>query len=149
MADFNDTPLQVQNAEIDRIKPYPGNAKIYNDAQPEALMGPISQFGFIAPIITDENFVILAGHRRREAAKRLGMKTVPIIVKVGLSEKRRKMYRIADNAICAKTGNSAESLKFEPEAIGGKDLDLTLSGLSDMELGCDPPPRGEKERSIR
>lgn len=83
---------------IDTIHPYNRNPR-KNDKAVEPLARSITANGFNAPIVIDENGVILAGHTRLKAAKKLGLKAVPCIVIHGLSEHQKKAYRIADNKI--------------------------------------------------
>ncbi len=83
---------------LNEIKPYDRNPR-KNDKAVEPLAQSIRANGFNAPIIIDENGVILAGHTRHKAAMRLGLKSAPCIVIHGLSENQKKAYRIADNKI--------------------------------------------------
>ncbi len=89
--------------ELKEIHPYPNNPRI-NDAAVEAVASSIREFGFRSPIIVDGNHVIIAGHTRFKAAKKLKLEKVPVIVADDLSEKEVKALRLADN----KTGELAE-----------------------------------------
>jgi len=66
------------------LKPYPGNARRHNEKQIAALMASISEFGFTNPILTNEDVMILSGHGRWQAAKRLELETVPTRIIAGL-----------------------------------------------------------------
>lgn len=80
------------------IHPYERNPR-KNDQAVDILAKSIAENGFNAPIVTDENGVILAGHTRYKAAKKLGLKAAPCVVITGLGENQKKAYRIADNKI--------------------------------------------------
>lgn len=89
--------------ELKEIHPYPNNPRI-NDAAVDAVASSIREFGFRSPIIVDGNHVIIAGHTRFKAAKKLKLEKVPVIVADDLSEKEVKALRLADN----KTGELAK-----------------------------------------
>ncbi len=94
--------MNVQMIQTDRLKPYPGNPRD-NDVAVGAVAKSISEFGFNAPIVTDTEYVIIAGHTRHRAAEVLGLKHVPVVV-IDIPEEKAREYRIADN----KTAEFAE-----------------------------------------
>ena len=89
---------ELQDRPLNEIHPYEHNPR-KNDNAVGAVMQSIRANGFNAPIITDENGVILAGHTRYKAAKKLGLKTAPCVVINGLGENQKRAFRIADNKI--------------------------------------------------
>ena len=96
----NDGKLQKYDlVEIDQIIPYANNAKKHPKWQINQIKDSIEQFGFITPIVTDENFQIITGHGRYEAVKLMGFKKVPVMLVENLSKAQSKAYRIADNQI--------------------------------------------------
>ena len=95
--------MELREVDINEIKPYENNPR-NNDNAVDAVMESIKQCGYIAPIIVDENMVVLAGHTRLKAVKRLGWTSVRIAVAEGLSEVQKKKYRLLDN----KTNEMAE-----------------------------------------
>ena len=74
----------------DELKPYTGNARKHDDKQLAALMASIKEFGFNTVITTNEDGMVLAGHGRLEAAKRLGLTTVPTRVVEGLTKAQQR-----------------------------------------------------------
>ena len=70
-----------------------------NRAQRRKLITAIKHYGFTQPIVTDEDYVILIGHGRYEAALEMGLETVPVFIIRGLSEVEKKALRISDNRI--------------------------------------------------
>lgn len=91
--------MKVQNVSIDSIKPYKNNPRD-NEAGVDAVANSIKEFKWQQPIVVDENNVIIVGHTRYLAAKKLGLDKVPVKVATGLTPEQVKAYRLADN----KTG---------------------------------------------
>lgn len=91
--------MKVQNVSIQNVKPYPKNPRD-NDAGVDAVANSIKEFGWQQPIVVDNDNVIIVGHTRYKAAKKLGMKQVPVVVADKLTDEQAKAYRLADN----KTG---------------------------------------------
>ena len=87
---------ELRKVKIDEIIPYPNNPRINDDAV-EAVAESIKQCSYIAPIIVDEDMVILAGHTRYKALKKLRRKECEILVQSGLTEEQKKKYRLLDN----------------------------------------------------
>ena len=79
------------------IKPYQKNPR-KNDKAVTAVANSIREYGFQSPIIVDRDGVIIAGHTRYKAAKRLRLSTVPVIVAAELTPEQAKELRIADNS---------------------------------------------------
>ena len=94
--------MNIINVSIDKIKPYENNPRD-NDNAVEGVAKSIKAYGWQQPIVVDKDNVIIVGHTRYRAAKKLGMKTVPILVADKLNEQQVKAYRLADN----KTGENA------------------------------------------
>lgn len=88
--------MNIQTLKIDHIKPYAHNPR-NNDAAVEAVANSIREFGMQQPIVVDEDLVIIAGHTRWLACRRLGLDVVPAIIATGLSPEQVKAYRLADN----------------------------------------------------
>ena len=95
--------MEVINIDVRDVMPYEHNPRKNEDAV-EYVMNSIRDFGFKQPLVLDENHVIIVGHTRWMAAKRLGMKEVPCVIASDLSEEKARAYRLADN----KTNEIAE-----------------------------------------
>lgn len=120
--------MKIIDMPIGQIKPYDRNPR-NNDAAVEPVAASIREFGFKQPIVVDVKNVIICGHTRYRAAKRLGLETVPVLVADDLTPAQVKAYRLADN----KTGEAAEWLPDELAAELGD-----LQGALDMsEFGFD------------
>jgi len=115
--------MKIQNIRLSDLKPYPNNPR-HNDQAVDAVAESIRQFGFKVPIIIDSNNVIVAGHTRLKAAKKLELETVPVIVASDLTEEQIKAFRLADN----KTGELAE-WDFEMLELELANIDFDMSGF--------------------
>lgn len=94
--------MQVFQWKISDVIPYKDNPRKNNEAVAPVARS-IKEFGFRQPIIVDATGVIIAGHTRWKAAKKLKLKTVPVIIADNLTSEQVKAYRLADN----KTGELA------------------------------------------
>ncbi len=111
--------MEFIKVKLSDIKPYENNPR-RNDQAVEAVAESIRQCGYIAPIIVDEDNVILAGHTRYKALKKLGRKEAECVVKAGLTEEQKRKYRLLDN----KTNEFAEW-----------DFDLLADELEGLDFG--------------
>lgn len=120
--------MELKKIKIEDIKPYERNPR-FNDDAVDAVKKSIEQCEYVSPIVLDENNVILAGHTRYKALKKLGYKEAECVIKEGLTEEQKKKYRLLDN----KTNELAEEL----EGLDFGDLDL--------DWGFDEEKESEKE----
>jgi hypothetical protein len=124
----------VEVRKIDDVRPYDRNPRL-NDSAVDAVAASLAEFGFRQPIVVDEDGVIIVGHTRWKAARKLGLAKVPVHVATDLSAEQVRAYRIADN----KTGELAEwDLEILPIELnelreGGFDMDLLA--FDEEELG--------------
>ena len=89
----------------------------------DAVAESIRQCGYIAPIIVDENGVILAGHTRYKALQKLGRSVADVVVKTGLSDEQKRKYRILDNKTAELAEWDYDLLKQELENIDFAELE--------------------------
>lgn len=87
---------KIELLDIDKIYPYIDNPR--KNKNIDKIVNSISEFGFQQPIVVDNNNIIIVGHSRFEASKKLGLNKVPVL-KADLNEKQAKAYRIADNRL--------------------------------------------------
>jgi DNA modification methylase len=125
--------VKVEERALDSIRPYENNPRV-NDPGVEAVAASIQSFGFRQPIVVDEEGVIIVGHTRYKAALKLGLKTVPVHVAVGLSPAQAKAYRIADNQTATLSQWDDDKLPLELAQLQEMDFDLNLTGFSADEL---------------
>lgn len=126
--------LTIEYIPLDGLTPYVNNARTHSPEQVDQIAASIKEFGFVNPILLDERDVIIAGHGRLMAARKLGMNTVPVIYLRHLNETQRRALIIADNRIALNAGWDEELLKLELEALQLEDFNLDLLGFDDTEI---------------
>ena len=114
---------------LDRLIPHARNARTHSDAQVAQIAGSIAEFGFVNPVLVGDDGVIVAGHGRIMAARKLGLDKAPVIVLVHLSPTQRRALMIADNQIASNSGWDDEMLAAELAALKEEDFDLDLLGF--------------------
>lgn len=133
---MKESAKEISQKNISEIIPYDNNPR-KNDNAVETLANSIKEFGFRQPIIIDEQNVIICGHTRLKAAKKLGLKKVPCVVATGLTPQQVKAYRLADNKI-------AEKSEWDMGL-----LDKELSSLDDINMadfGFEQSDQNEKAK---
>ncbi len=125
--------MEVRDLSLDTIIPYARNPR-KNDGAVDKVAASIKEFGWRSPIVVDEEMVILAGHTRYKAAKKLGLTEAPVHIAEGLTEAQKKAYRIADNRVAEEAEWDEELLKFELEELGDLDFDMNFLGFDNKEL---------------
>ncbi len=125
--------MLVEERAIDTIRPYDNNPRV-NDAAVDAVAASIRAYGFRQPVVVDEAGVIIVGHTRYKAALKLGLKTVPVHVAVGLSAAQAKAYRLADNQTATLSSWDEDKLPLELAALQEMGFDLDLTGFSADDL---------------
>ena len=124
----------IKEIEIDRLIPYPNNARTHSDEQVAQIAASIKEFGFTNPVLVDGDNGILAGHGRVQAARKLQLKSVPTIDLSYLTPVQRKAYILADNKLSLNAGWDVELLQGELAGLDALEFDLSLTGFSDSEL---------------
>lgn len=121
--------MRVESRNLDELKPYKNNAKRHSEEQVKNVAASIKAFGFIQPIVVDRNDVIVVGHSRALAAKKLGMKEVPVVTVDSLTDEEVSALRIADNKLNESAWDK-DLLMTELEYIKWDvyDLDFDFSG---------------------
>ncbi len=94
--------MNIIEKSINEVKPYKNNPR-KNDEAVEYVANSIKEFGFKVPIIIDKNNIIVAGHTRYKASKRLGLQKVPCIIADDLNDEQIKAFRLADNKVSEKS----------------------------------------------
>ena len=126
----------IEYVPTDQVVPYELNARTHPDLQQNQITSSIKQFGFINPIVVDEDNVIVAGHGRYLAAKKLGLKFIPIIRVAHLTKDEVRAYRLADNKIAENAGWDNDLLMVELSYLLSIDneFDLSVTGFSTPEI---------------
>jgi ParB-like chromosome segregation protein Spo0J len=126
--------LAVQIWTIDKLIPYARNARTHTDEQVAQVAASIVEFGWTNPILVGADCVVIAGHARLAAARKLRMNEVPVIVLDHLSETQRRALVLADNRLAMSAGWDEEMLRVELESLQEDAFNLDLVGFTDEEL---------------
>lgn len=110
--------MNVQNRKLSELTPYPGNAKKHDKKQIANVAESIRQYGFVQPIVVDRDDVIIIGHCRALAAKKLGMDEVPCVSMDDLTPEQVNALRLVDN----KSNESDWDFDLLAEELSGLDL---------------------------
>lgn len=125
---------------ISGLKPYENNARVHSADQIQKIANSIREFGFVAPVIVDENNTILVGHGRAEAAKLAGLTEIPCRRVTHLTDEQKRAYILADNKLSDLGEWDYELLEMELDNI---ELDLSQFGFEFDTFGEDVGEFGE------
>lgn len=131
---MNKTTKDMKLVPVDKLVPYANNARTHSPEQIMKLRSSLREFGFINPVIIDQNYNVIAGHGRIEAAKAEGITEVPCVFVDHLTEAQKKAYILADNRMALDAGWDEEMLRIELEGLQAADFDLSLTGFDEKEL---------------
>lgn len=130
--------LEITYKNLGEFKANPKNARTHSKEQVQEIAKSIATLGFNNPILIDENDMVIAGHGRLEAAKELGMKTIPTICLSHMSTEQVRAYIIADNKLAEKAGWDEEILKIELDFLMNLEsdcgFDATITGFDIPEI---------------
>ena len=125
-----ETDFEIKVLKLSEIVPYEKNPR-NNEPAVDAVVESIKHFGYQSPIQVDENNVILTGHTRLLALKKLGFEEIPCKIVRGLSESDKTAYRLADN----KTAELAEwDFDLLADELLDCEIDMSLFGFEIEEL---------------
>jgi DNA modification methylase len=128
--------LSLEFWPIERLLLSPRNARTHSEAQVSEIAGSIRAFGFTNPILAGADGDVIAGHGRLAAARRLGLREVPVLPLTGLSEIQRRQLMLADNRIALNAGWDAELLQLELKDLSELGADLSGLGFTQKELAA-------------
>ena len=137
-------PMVIEWWPIEKVKPYRLNPRLIGESAIQKVADSIRSFGWRQPISVDAKGVVIVGHVRLLAARKLGEETVPVDVVSHLSKSEVRAYRIADNRTNEESGWDLQILGLEMGDLSAAGLDMTLTGF-DMEQVEElvPPGKGE------
>lgn len=132
--------LQITYLPPERLRPSPNNARTHSKKQLKQIARSIERFGFVNPVLISDDFEIIAGHGRVEAAKILGLRDVPTVRLSKLSPADRRAYVIADNRLAELAGWDRDLLASELQGLlelRFDDIELTGFSLGEIDLMLD------------
>lgn len=124
--------MNIVNIKTDKLIPYINNPR-NNENAIDKVASSIQEFGFKVPIVIDKNNVVINGHTRLLASKKLGLEEVPCIIADDLSEAQIKAFRIADNKVSEYSTWDMELLQIELEALCEMGIDMEITGFNEIE----------------
>ena len=140
--------MKIVNVPVSEIVPYENNPRI-NEGAVEQLANIIEKLGFRNPAVLNKDKVIIEGHTRLLAVKKLGWETMPCIIATDLTPEQEQALRIADNKVAEIAEWDEDKLKVELEALQEAGFDLALLAFGDDELddllGGEAGTHGETE----
>ena len=126
--------IKVETWPIGRVRGYHRNARDHSSWQIDQIATSIREFGWTTPLLVTSDGGLIAGHGRLEAAQRLGITEVPVVVLAGLSESQQRLLRIADNKLALNASWNLDLLTTELKELRAEGVDLAVTGFDADEL---------------
>jgi DNA modification methylase len=126
--------LNLEERPTEVLVPYANNARTHPRTQIKKIAKSLNERGWTNPILIDRSNNVVCGHGRLEAAKLLGMKTIPVLVLENLSDADRRAYIIADNALAERSGWSKKMLRTELQGLVEIGYDIELTGFDTLQI---------------
>lgn len=123
--------MHIQQIEIDKVIPYHNNPR--KDQAVDKVASSINEYGFQQPIVVDKNMIVIVGHTRLLASKKLGLTEVPVAI-ANLSEAQAKAYRIADNRLNEDSNWDLDLLNLEISDLIDQNFNIDTLGFDSAEL---------------
>ena len=126
--------MKIIEMDISEVIPYANNPRD-NSKAIDAVAASIREFGFKVPVVIDRNNILITGHTRLEAARKLGIQKIPAIRAADLTEAQVKAYRLADNKVGEIATWDDSALAAELQALDDLNFDMSDFGFSEDDLG--------------
>lgn len=139
--------LQIEYLPVEKLKPYAKNARKHDEIDVEAIEESIEAFDFSDPIgIAGPDNIIVEGHGRLQAAKRLGLKEVPCIRLDHLTKEQQDAYRLAHNKTAELSDWDQTALREEIAELENYNMfDFGFSASDILDFGMDDETESEPE----
>jgi ParB-like chromosome segregation protein Spo0J len=136
-----DPAHNVELRAIETLIPYARNSRTHSPEQVAQIAASITEWGWTTPVLIDEAGMIIAGHGRVLAARKLGLTDVPVVVATDWSDTQKRAYVIADNKLALNAGWDNELLTVELADLRdtGFDVDLTGFGIGELTAMFEEP----------
>ena len=128
--------LHVEYLEVSNLQPNPRNARLHSKKQLHQIAASIGEFGFNIPVLIDIKNVIIAGHGRVDAARILGMQTIPVLRIEHLTDAQKQAFALADNKIALNSHWDLEGLALQMKELSALELDFDIetTGFETAEI---------------
>ncbi len=130
------------------LTPNPKNARTHSDKQIAQVARSIERFGFLVPIVADDDGIILAGHGRWEAAALNRLEEVPVIRARLMTEADRRAFALTENRLSDLSGWDQDLLSAELEYLFDEDYDLSITGFDFGDLDIGVSEKSAKEEPV-
>lgn len=124
----------VTEVATSSLQPYENNARTHDEEQIDQIAAAIGEWGWTNPVLITEDRMLIAGHGRLLAAKRLGLETVPAVIAKDWSKEQIRAYVIADNKLALNAGWDADLLELELSELQGAGFEIDRIGFNEAEL---------------
>jgi len=121
--------------KLDELKPYEFNKRNHPAEQVEMIAKSLQEFGWTNPILVDEDMSIIAGHARWLSALKIGMLEAPCVVLTGLTEEKKRAYRILDNKLTEDSAWAMDNLSLEVGWLEDQGYEVAEWGLDELVEG--------------
>lgn len=136
--------LAVKYEEVEHLYPSPSNPKKHTEEHISEVARSIEHYGFLVPVIIDQDHFILAGHCRALAAKKIGLKKIPTVRVDHLTDDQRRAFIIAENQFTINGQFDLDLLRDELLYLKDSGVELELTGFSEDFFETEDLPELDK-----
>jgi len=126
--------MKIEAWPVDKPVAYARNARMLSPSAVDKVAASIKEFGWQQPLVVDKDGVILVGHTRLLAAKKLGLAEVPVVVASDLTPQQAAAYRLSDNRTSEESSWEYELLALELQELQSFNFDMSLTGFDSDEI---------------
>lgn len=141
----SNTHPNIELVATGSLKPNPRNARTHSDKQISQIAASVERFGWLVPIVVDDEMMIAAGHGRWMAAQRMKLEHVPVICAKFLTDNDRRAFALAENRIADLSGWDDEMLSGELNVLFEDGYELSITGFSTADLDFSLPEEEAQE----
>lgn len=132
-----ETVTKLIMVPVGQLRPYANNARQHSQQQIEQLRASMRAFGFVAPILIDRDYNVIAGHGRLTAGIAENIGEIPCVLVEHLSDTQRRAYTLADNRLAEQASWDEQLLSDELQALMEAGFDIQLTGFDDDDIILD------------
>lgn len=137
--------MNIEWVKTENLRPNPKNRNVHSDEQIERLAEIIKYQGWRFPVVADKENVIWAGHGRVLAAKKIGVKEIPVSYQEFTSPEQAYAFLVSDNAIASWAELDLSGINSDIGDLG-PDFDIDLLGIKEFSIVPEFGPGSELEQ---
>ncbi len=146
---MTDVRRPLEYIDCDKIGAFAKNARAHSKKQIDKLAGSMKERGVTNPLLIDEDNILLAGHGRLAAARKLKLKSLPCIRLTGMSEEQKRAYRLADNQLALEASWDVDLLSGELKFLVDCEFDIELTGFDQPDVDSILVDANDREQEPR